>query len=67
MALSQEPQHIDDLEILRQKRQHRRIFLVLLFIDILLMGFVVFDVLRLLGVLSTSSSSESLIAIAYWF
>ncbi len=66
MALSQEPQHVDDLEILRQKRQHRRIFLVLLFIDIILMGLVVFDVLRLLGVMGSSSSSESLLAIAHW-
>lgn len=66
MALSQEPQHIDELEFLRQKRQHRRIFLVLLFIDIVLMGLVVFDVLRLLGVISAPSSSESLLAIAHW-
>ncbi len=66
MALSQEPQHIDELEFLRQKRQHRRIFLVLLFIDIVLMGLVVFDVLRLLGVIEAPSSSESLLAIAHW-
>jgi hypothetical protein len=64
MALSQDPQRVEDLEILRQQRQHRRIFIVLLLIDLALMGFVVFDVLRLLGVVNLSpSSSESLTAV----
>jgi hypothetical protein len=52
MALSREVTTTEDVENARRRRQHRRIFILMLAIDLLLIGFVVFDVLRLLGIIT---------------
>lgn len=65
MALSQEPEKFEEIELRRQKRQQKRVFIFLLIIDLTLMGLVIFDIYQLFQQTFGSSSSAVMAIISH--